>query len=92
MPKLSVEDLYDEDIHGVTFTLVPRLMGAKVYKQHGVEIRMVVNRNMEAKKFHLTLEQMKQLAHNVNLVYRVAKLQDKVKKKPPTKNVWKGIL
>lgn len=78
-PKvITVEDLYNHEIHGITFTILERALGAKIYKngETGAELRMNFDGNV--KKIHLSFEELKQMRENINFLYDVAYAKHKL--------------
>lgn len=69
---ITITDLYKQSIHGVTFTLLKRVLGAKLYgSSNDVEIR--VNFEGNVKKLWLPLEELKEFRDNVDFLYKVTK-------------------
>jgi len=70
--NISVSDLYAHGIHGITFTLIERALGAKVYgKTAGAELRL--NFEGHVKLVRLSLAQLKEFKDTLDFLYRVVK-------------------
>lgn len=68
---VTVTDLYNERIHGITFTLIERALGAKIYSNaRDVELRLNFEGNV--KLVRLSLDELKEFRDSVDFMYRVA--------------------
>lgn len=75
--KITIAELYSKKVHGITFTLFDRFIGAKVYKfannGSACEVRLNTDTNSPPKLVYMDIEQLKEFRDNVDFLYRVAK-------------------
>jgi len=75
MPKsnpITLEELYENHIHGITYELFPRVLGAKIYKgQQQAELRLNFNGNV--RKFLATVDELKELRDAITFLHKSLK-------------------
>lgn len=74
--KITVTDLYKNRIHGVTFTLIERALGAKVFSGSAtVEVRLNFDGNL--KIVRMTPEEISEFRDAVDLLHKVVQEKER---------------